>query len=90
MLLTVEQAKTKWCPFVRVHVPSGLINRVSSTWKALMAKPGASEGDKQWIADQEQDTHCIGDACMAWRHWGALGLSVSGFCGLAGHPQVKP
>lgn len=67
--MTESQAKQRWCPFVRVHVPAGLINRISSALRRIAHKARLSGNllDAEYIEEQEADTHCIGSGCMAWR-----------------------
>jgi len=79
--MTEEEAKTKWCPFVRaVSVDSGhsAANRIALPKEAVALPVSA---------------RCIASACMAWRMkpvptpGGEGRLSrVEGFCGLAGQP----
>lgn len=63
--MTEDEAKTKWCPFVRMQAPGqSIINRISrAMWRIL--KPGTSDFD--YYKDIEADCNCIGSACMAWR-----------------------
>lgn len=86
--MTEEEAKTKWCPFARVHVPAGMINRVSRALKRIAAKMRA-EGhdlrDAEFIEEQEADTRCLGSECMAWRAPNEASRT-GGYCGLAGSP----
>ena len=98
--MTEEEAKTKWCPHVRVVVADeGTGNR----WP----KSHGAEGD----LDFGTDNCCLGSACMQWRevrkseHSGAdnrpdgdgwarrtvqIGwrreIVIGGYCGLAGKP----
>lgn len=78
MILTEEEAKTKWCPEVRTGLNAGMaVNR------HVADAPGAIDG----VYDE---TRCRGSACMAWR-WHNDGLSdyppdTKGFCGKAGRP----
>lgn len=51
MIVTEEQAKTKWCPFARV--PFG--NRTVNGNRGFDGHP------------DESKALCIGSACMAWR-----------------------
>lgn len=95
--MTEDEAKTRWCPFVRMTASQGEwhVNRDPS------------------LPSSPQDTqayHCIGSACMAWRtrhQWfdnaqqdpswvsyapyafepGPDQERDDGFCGLAGAPQ---
>lgn len=62
--MTEGEAKTKWCPFVRVVVAShtgrsGARNRVVET-----ADTGEIE---RVLVEGLAGAHCIGSACMAWR-----------------------
>ena len=81
--MTEDQAKTKWCPFVRFGIDSlsgQLTNRRTDHAKA-------------------QNVNCIGSQCMAWRWImtpddametdgvGRMGGGTpTGYCGLAGKP----
>lgn len=77
--MTKDEAKTKWCPHVRV----GVISEV--TGAAYAANRAGSEGKMIGAA------MCIGSACMAWR-WEVPPMTCrppnepSGYCGLAGRP----
>jgi hypothetical protein len=68
-VMTEDQAKQLWCPFARVHVPAGVINRISSALRRIAKKARASGNisDAEYIEEQEADTRCIGSGCMAWR-----------------------
>lgn len=69
--MTEEEAKTKWCPFVRVA-------GTEAEWHTN--RPSHAD-----VADKPFD-HRIASACMAWRgrnEW----FEDHGFCGLAGAPQ---
>jgi hypothetical protein len=93
--MTEDEAKTKWCPFVRSTVvgldDAGKITVVSNRDAAQLVQ----------VDDIKVMTHnCIGSACMAWRN--VLGpdprdadrtmpegtmsrvIVVGGYCGLAG------
>jgi len=79
-----EEAKTKWCPFVR-HDTAG-------------QNPGSF--NRTILSTDKTNLNCIGSACMAWRWnyppaEEVDGLKVvevhhdpsgSGYCGLAGKP----
>lgn len=66
--MTEDEAKTKWCPFVRV-----VIGPDNPTWQGgMLTNRGAIPADNR-------DTLCIGSQCMAWR-WTR---SPDGFCGLS-------
>jgi hypothetical protein len=85
MLLTEEEAKTKWCPFARV---AGTGVAYASTphaeaWPVTVNRGGQGERD---------EVCCIASACMAWR-WADEYRSSSGGCGssdflqAAGYPK---
>lgn len=97
MIYTEDEAKTKWCPFVRMAVPSvsSGINRIYQAFKEW-----ADGYDRNYMEDQENNCKCIGAECMAWR-WLTInqhgtGVSIGreadiaagpkskGYCGLAG------
>lgn len=86
MLLTEDEAKTKWCPHVR-HP-----DEVGGTFNRGRVEP---------LNDHEHNDgtlcNCIASACMAWRwadllHAGTVVkegrpiAAMKGFCGLAGNP----
>lgn len=92
--MTEDEAKTKWCPFVKTNViPSdgfmGAALLISTGRTVLKA-----DNDRVQVED-----HCIGSGCMAWR-WSFVenpGASpftepprkrsdTEGHCGLAGKP----
>jgi hypothetical protein len=83
MILTEEEAKTKWCPFARsFDVPendeSDAIAITAGTNRVRSGRP-----DK-WCL-------CIASQCMAWT-WlgGTAGPRLRGYCGLAkqnGYPR---
>lgn len=54
--MTDDEAKTKWCPFVRLGGNLGS-DAAGSTWNRW-------PGDK----DPYDGSYCIGSACMAWRY----------------------
>lgn len=61
---TEEEAKTKWCPFSRVHQ----IDNVSSTAINRIADPsGKYDAQGNVPACTPGASLCIGSACMAWR-----------------------
>lgn len=94
MICTEEEAKTKWCPFVRtpVHVEPGY-----GAHLAVAANVGGEKTDFPFSR-----TRCIGSACMAWRATDNLPdppthnpnssavyapvYKAAGYCGLAGDP----
>ncbi len=82
--MTEAEAKTKWCPHVRVRFASGESgNRIDQDFKKW------SQGaDREFMERQELNCRCIASDCMAWRQIGTRderGLH-KGYCGLAGRP----
>lgn len=72
--MTEDEAKTKWCPFVRVLLDTpdlkGTGNRLSSLEADL---------------DNPVQARCIASDCMAWRWIGPpRDQPRHGVCGLAG------
>ncbi len=73
--MTEDEAKTKWCPFVR-HV-----------WEHNVDFPGAY--NRIVVPDPGANLNCVASDCMAWR-WAAFAEgeehagNVHGYCGLAG------
>lgn len=53
MLITEEEAKTKWCPESVARVYEAPINR-------------ARDGEERYV---EPYTRCLASGCMAWRWW---------------------
>lgn len=93
MLLTEEDAKTKWCPFARVIAGAieGKGGTVSPPYNRFAALETGSHPNPV-------DARCIASECMAWR-WSKFNQSNlnlpkeltpppprpdEGFCGLAG------
>ena len=92
MLLTEEEAKTKWCPMIRQAIIGDSVGVVFNSVHDSKDSTNTPSGN------------CIASACMMWR--GALqrksdGLIVAhklrvdagdyesvGCCGLAGKPEV--
>lgn len=80
MIVTEEEAKTKWCPEARVAMEThgyGAGNRFGDDRESYVGK----------------QTLCVGAACMAWR-WAAPVAGVTrdpaaklGYCGKAGKPE---
>jgi hypothetical protein len=59
--MTEDQAKTKWCPFVRTGLAAGMaVNR------HIADKPGGIDG-------VHDETRCRGSDCMMWRQAGKKG-----------------
>jgi len=86
--MTEDEAKMKWCPFVRHDNGTGAFNR--GAWGG----PKSENYDPINIKNNEGKfaCNCIGSVCMAWR-WqmtvnkdGSIEDEKEGFCGLAGEP----
>lgn len=76
MILSEEEARTKWCPWARVVAkpPSVSFNRIDE----VHLKEGSRLPDAAL---------CIGMKCMMWRRLGQNSNKVeTGCCGLA-HPN---
>jgi len=85
--MTEDEAKTKWCPHVRlmsagrldeygapeVPQPQTTFNRIAVSGQANPWRPAQGA--------------CIASECMAWRwDYDQYGDATEGFCGLAGRP----
>jgi hypothetical protein len=77
--MTEDEAKTKWCPFVRTP---------------MKIRDNFYVANQVTIDGQTDGPKCIGSACMAWR-FRQVGEPTDGinapythhgFCGLAGKP----
>lgn len=78
MILTEEEAKTKWCPFAHSYEVHGPMDHPVSLNRNSTGHP-------------DKDCLCIGVACMAWRSvLGAVQPGIAakheGYCGIAGKP----
>lgn len=89
--MTEDEAKTKWCPHVRVGGP--------------MQSEAEGTAANRWPADDpvrsDSPYRCIASACMAWRaeeaeqaflqhtdREGGVHVTIKhGYCGLAGAPR---
>lgn len=68
--MTPDDAKTKWCPFVRFA-----IGPQTPTWQeAAFSNRGQMDGK----------CTCVGPDCMAWRIDREYSGDCGGYCGLAG------
>ena len=80
--MTEDEAKTKWCPFVRI------VNFVSEDNNAW----ATNQGKQSRTPEEPLATHCIASACMAWREIKKQTTPstpdevLGGYCGLAGRP----
>lgn len=76
--MTESEAKTRWCPMVRLYGDDWTTRLDDNELKAV------TDGD---VA---RSTKCIGSACMMWRWLPSpslkAGSPTSGYCGLAGKP----
>lgn len=78
MILTEEEARTKWCPFFRAAIGVGPSDGVEIVSNRMRERGNGA-------------CTCIGSDCMAWR-WSEFPYSEEGgskirrygFCGLAG------
>ncbi len=72
--MTEDKARERWCPFVRQAYAFG----------ESIAANRDSEGRPDRMG------RCIASGCMAWRwhHSAAHGRLTSGYCGLAGKPDL--
>ena len=86
-MMTEEQAREKWCPFVRVGFGMNAPDQSCI----------AATGNRMTTMDDE--CNCIASDCMAWR-WAHLGgdhnaigeplpenVPGEGYCGLSGTPR---
>ena len=82
--MTETEAKTKWCPMVRIAVGDGDYATANRGWVA----------NPEGLIDTEMG-RCIGSACMMWRWIEDGGANLEqyrngepyqqrGYCGLAG------
>ena len=81
--MTEDEAKQKWCPFVRV------IEDVGSSYNRVIY----AKGDERKDLLTENACKCVASDCMMWR-WGKTETTMdgvqyhpagSGHCGLARH-----
>ena len=76
--MTEPEAKTKWCPFIRLTKPDeSALTSWNRSWNRVI------DGGPL------EETVCIGSACMAWRWDRPQEIDVpiasdDGHCGLAG------
>ena len=89
--MTEDEAKTKWCPFVRVSI--GLDPEFTVHNRVADAYTGEDSRDPDHGINHPAAYNCIGSQCMAWRwsdHKGnpckANEYDGHGYCGLAGAP----
>lgn len=74
--MTETEAKTKWCPMVRIARPtSAEVPRIT----------GVNRGTNEY-AIPTGSVSCIGSACMMFRWTDVVETDSGGYCGLAGKP----
>lgn len=82
MILSQEEARTKWCPMARVAMPvNQTANRVATSLLKI-----SDERDHAYFSEQVENCKCIASECMMWR-WDAHEIRA-GYCGLAGTPNL--
>jgi len=87
--MTEEEAKTKWCPFVRRVVYDKYAHEFQAG--VTVGMTAANRNTDQAVAPLG-GVNCIASACMAWRTLtkpvgtGMVRERIGGYCGLAGMP----
>ena len=81
MLLTEEEARTKWCPHVRA------MHEIQSIWYLRWFRFAINRGRN---GNPAINSDCIASQCSQWR-WSKVNMNEpkkhqKGFCGLAGVP----
>lgn len=87
--MTEDEAKTRWCPFVRLV--SGKIDERTGSSEHSNRQPTfnrvADATNGKWALPAGGGACCIGTKCMAWRDGAFDGTGIrTGYCGLAGKP----
>jgi hypothetical protein len=74
LVMTEDEAKTKWCPFARVASPSAITPKGSlvEQWIGVAGANRGALSDRVVVhtdgdASNPASARCIGSACMAWR-----------------------
>lgn len=62
--MTEDEAKTKWCPFVRTGLVSGS--------GGVAVNHSIDGDDPEAPFSVHEQTRCIGSGCMAWRRSGEI------------------
>lgn len=87
MLLSEEEAKTRWCPFARAA-----LRWVESSMSTTFGSGDAVAATVNRGTGLSAECNCISSACMAWR-WARLEPhghgNGKGYCGLAGNPSAR-
>lgn len=76
--MTEDEAKTKWCPFVRTA--NATVRPASEEWPGIFMGTIAVNRSSP---DAATPAPCIASECMAWR-WIEGKRNTEGYCGLAG------
>jgi hypothetical protein len=92
---TEDEATRMWCPFTRVAFMGSHVGNRVSTAMLQMTEKSAERGearDYDYFRQQQADCNCIASRCMAWRwagyHRRGDNAEATGFCGLAGKPEL--
>lgn len=81
MILSEDEARTKWCPWARV------LTGDYETQKSYFVPAHNRVGFPEHKGQRPQAANCIGTNCMAWRKLGQdSNKKEMGCCGLA-HPN---
>lgn len=90
--MTEDEAKTKWCPFVRLHIegraPSFTVapNREQRGTHCIASACMAWRTRHQWLDNAQQNPDWVSYAPYAFEP-GEGQERDDGYCGLAGAPQ---
>lgn len=86
--MTEDEAKTKWCPFVRMAVGT-VAEDGESNVPLVGATPNRFVDRNSGRWSYPKGAACIGSACMAWRDAPLNrqpNVGRAGYCGLSGRP----
>ncbi|AWJ88895.1 hypothetical protein Sp245p_03375 [Azospirillum baldaniorum] len=90
MLMTEEQARSKWCPHARV-------NTLVTGWDHAETAVGGAACNRSDERTMYEKPNCIASDCMAWRPGKPLVMSEGfreeeriprGYCGAFGKPEA--
>ena len=79
-MITEEEARTKWCPFVREMSVAADKGKVMALGNRYVSETKVSKVRDRF--SNPPGARCIASDCMAWR-WSS---NDRGWCGLAGEP----
>ena len=82
MLLTEKQAKTKWCPHVRIVTNRKIDDRHFINDEASYNRIVIDDLKGTAIVPKRVFTNCIASECMMWKWHNAI--HTNGYCGLTG------